>query len=191
MKKFFYVIAALGLIGLILIGFISAGKEVETVSNLNIPRKSSGSIADLLNIIGGRLHSAKVPSESMEDTIMAGETIVFDRRAYSAKLPERFDVVIFKCPDDESIDYVKRIIGLPRETIEIRGGQVYIDSIPLEEPFLKEEQTGEFDSYEIGENSYFIMGDNRTVSFDSRAWINKCVPYENIMGKVVFILEKQ
>ena len=73
------------------------------------------------------LINAKIPSESMEDTIMTGDRIFGNRLAYINKDPQRFDIVIFKYPDDETQLFIKRVIGLPGETVEIRDGKVYID----------------------------------------------------------------
>ena len=72
------------------------------------------------------LINAKIPSESMENTIMTGDRIFGNRLAYTFGEPERFDIVIFKFPDDESQLFIKRVIGLPGETVEIRDGKVYI-----------------------------------------------------------------
>ena len=73
------------------------------------------------------LINAKIPSESMEDTIMTGDRIFGNRLAYLFSDPQRYDIVIFKYPDDETQLYIKRVIGLPGETVEIRDGKVYID----------------------------------------------------------------
>ena len=72
------------------------------------------------------LINAKIPSESMEDTIMTGDRIFGNRLAYINKDPQRFDIVIFKYPDDETQLFIKRVIGLPGETVEIRDGKVYM-----------------------------------------------------------------
>lgn len=86
------------------------------------------------------LINAKIPSESMEDTIMTGDRIFGNRLAYINKDPQRFDIVIFKYPDDETQLFIKRVIGLPGETVEIRDGKVYIDGseTPLDDSFTPE-----------------------------------------------------
>lgn len=147
------------------------------------------------------LVNAKIPSESMEKTIMTGDRIFGFRLAYGISLglfgqeiisekwkaPERFDIVIFKYPDDESQLFIKRIIGLPGESVEIRDGKVYIDSsgTPLDDSFLPEEMEGSYGPYEVPENSYFMLGDNRNNSWDSRCWDNTCVRFDQIVGKAV------
>ena len=142
------------------------------------------------------LINAKIPSESMEKTIMTGDRIFGFRLAYGLNLdffgheiskkikdPERFDIVIFKYPDDESVDYLKRIIGLPGETVEIIRGKVYINGELLDEPYLSEEPTGDFGPYQVPEDSYFMLGDNRAVSKDSRYWHNTYVKKDKIIAK--------
>ena len=105
------------------------------------------------------------------------------RLYYNFKEPERGDIVIFKYPDDESVDYLKRIIGLPGETVEIISGKVYINGELLDEPYLSEEPTGDFGPYQVPEGSYFMMGDNRAVSKDSRYWHNTYVSKDKIIAK--------
>ena len=95
----------------------------------------------------------------------------------------RGDIVIFKYPDDESVDYLKRIIGLPGETVEIISGKVYINGELLDEPYLSEEPTGDFGPYQVPEDSYFMLGDNRAVSKDSRYWHNTYVKKDKIIAK--------
>ena len=102
---------------------------------------------------------------------------------YDFNEPERGDIVIFKYPDDESVDYLKRIIGLPGETVEIISGKVYINGELLDEPYLSEEPTGDYGPYQVPEDSYFMLGDNRAVSKDSRYWHNTYVKKDKIIAK--------
>ena len=147
------------------------------------------------------LINAKIPSESMENTIMTGDRIFGFRMAYGlnfdffgkhisykTKDPERFDIIIFKFPDDESQLFIKRLIGLPGETVEIRDGHIYIDgsSEPLEDVETKEYMVGNYGPYTVPEGCYFVMGDNRNDSKDSRYWINPYVSKDKILGKAVF-----
>lgn len=146
------------------------------------------------------LINAKIPSESMEKTIMTGDRIFGFRMAYGVnfdffgthvekkmKEPERFDVVIFKYPDDESQYFIKRIIGLPGETVTIIDGKVYINNSeePLDDSFTPETPKGSWGPYEVPENCYFMLGDNRNWSKDSRFWENTYVEFEKIVGKAV------
>ena len=133
--------------------------------------------------------NAMVISGSMENTIMTNDRIMGNRLSYLFKEPERLDVIVFIWPDDpEDFPYVKRIIGLPGEKVEIINGKVYIDDspAPLDENFyLPEEMKGSYGPYTVPDGTYFVLGDNRNRSQDSRDWITKFVPCENIMGKVI------
>lgn len=147
------------------------------------------------------LINAKIPSESMEKTIMTGDRIFGFRMSYGInfdffgkhiskkmKDPERFDIIIFKYPDDESQLFIKRLIGLPGETLEIRGGKVYINGSqePLDDSFVPEQPADlDFGPYEIPEDCYFMLGDNRNHSKDSRYWDNTFVTFDEIVGKAI------
>lgn len=130
------------------------------------------------------LINAKIPSESMEDTIMTGDRIFGNRLAYINKDPQRFDIVIFKYPDDETQLFIKRVIGLPGETVEIRDGKVYIDGAetPLDDSFTPEPPQGNWGPEVVPEGSYFMLGDNRNRSKDSRFWTNTFVKKEKNSG---------
>jgi len=134
------------------------------------------------------LINATVPSASMENTVMTGDRLFGFRLAYMNEGPKRGDIVIFKYPDDESQLFIKRAIGLPGETVTIIDGKVYINDSkePLNEPYLAQEMIGSFGPYEVPENCYFMMGDNRNYSRDSRFWENKFVSNEQIIGKAIF-----
>jgi len=132
--------------------------------------------------------NAKVPSGSMEDTIMTDDRIAAFRLSYLFSEPKRFDIVVFRNPDNESVLFVKRLIGMPGETIEVVDGKVYINgsSVPLDDSFIKEPAFGNAGPFVVPENSYFMMGDNRNNSSDSRYWHNKYVANQKILGKVIF-----
>lgn len=133
--------------------------------------------------------NARIPSASMEDTVMTGDRLIGNRLAYKNDIPQRFDVIIFKFPDNESELYIKRIIGLPGETVTITGGKVYINdsTTPLDDSFTKEiPATTSFGPYYVPSNSYFVMGDNRNNSYDSRYWSHTFVKSEQILGKAMF-----
>lgn len=128
----------------------------------------------------------KVPSGSMENTIMVGDRVVAARLSYVFGDPKRGDIIVFPFPDDESVDFIKRIIGLPGDTIEGRDGLVYINGEPLEEPYVMDKLDSDFGPYVVPEDSYFMMGDNRNNSEDSRYWENKFVKRDKIKGKALF-----
>ena len=132
--------------------------------------------------------NAQIPSGSMENTIMTGDRVFGNRLAYKFSDPKRFDIIIFKYPDDESQLFIKRIIGLPGETVEIHDGNIYINGSdsPLEDVDIKEPMEGSFGPYTVPEGCYFVMGDNRNNSRDSRYWENTFVSEDEILGKAVF-----
>lgn len=135
--------------------------------------------------------NANIPSGSMENTIMTGDRLFGYRLAYNdEKTPERGDIIIFKYPDDETENYVKRVIGLPGETITIEDAKIYINgsSVPLGEEYLKDEwtiATGPY-TFEVPKDSYLVLGDNRNNSYDARYWTNTYVTKDKILGKAVF-----
>nr|WP_317359571.1 signal peptidase I [uncultured Tyzzerella sp.] len=132
--------------------------------------------------------NAVVPTGSMKNTILPNDRLIAFRLSYLFSEPQRGDIVVFKAPDDESVLYVKRIIGLPGETVNIVDGKVYINDSnePLEDDYIMEEMLGSFGPYVVPEGSYFMMGDNRNDSQDSRYWTNTFLPEDNILGKVIF-----
>lgn len=133
--------------------------------------------------------NSRVPSGSMENTIMTNDRVIGSRLSYHFSDPERGDIVIFKYPDDPSIYYVKRIIGLPGDTIDIVDGAVYLNGsdTPLDEPYLREPMLPEEPMhFEVPDNCYFMMGDNRNNSNDARYWQNTYVERDAIIAKVLF-----
>lgn len=135
--------------------------------------------------------NATVPTGSMEHTIEPGDDLLGLRLAYINSEPQRGDIIIFRFPDDEEKKFVKRVIGLPGENVKITEGKIYIDDseTPLKETYLKEQWvkgTGPFE-YQIPEDSYLVLGDNRNDSMDARYWKNTYVTNDHIIGKAYFI----
>lgn len=137
--------------------------------------------------------NAKVPTGSMNNTIPTGARIMGNRLSYKFSDPERLDIIIFKAPDSPEENYVKRLIGLPGEKIHIEDSIITItktdgEEITLEEDYLKEEWidcNGPYD-YEVPEDCYFMLGDNRNNSNDARKWENTYVKRDALIGKVEF-----
>jgi len=136
---------------------------------------------------------AQVVGESMEPSLYSGEQIMVNKLSYSFTDPKRGEVIIFTPPSQTGArsDYIKRVIGLPGETVKIKDGVVYIQkpdgesSIVLDEPYTASLAMFDYEGSTIPEGHYFVMGDNRNNSSDSRSgWT---VPLENIVGKAWFI----
>ena len=148
---------------------------------------SAAAIAFFLNTF--IIANSEVPSGSMENTIMTGDRVIGSRLSYKFGDPERGDIVIFRFPDNEEIYYVKRVIGLPGDTIDIADGHVYLNGSaePMEEPYIREPMIPEEPMhFEVPEDSYFMMGDNRNDSWDARFWENTWVTKDKLIAKVLF-----
>lgn len=130
--------------------------------------------------------NAQVPTGSMESTIMTNSRIIINRLSYVTEEPQRGDIISFYFPDDGKTSYLKRIIALPGETVEGIEGKVYINGNVLDETYVKEEIEDDFGPYLVPEYSYFVMGDNRNNSWDSRYWNDKFVEKDEIIGKAAF-----
>lgn len=129
------------------------------------------------------IQSFVVSGSSMEDSFHDGQRllIIKTRVAYALHEPERGDVAIFHLPGNRRGDYIKRIIGLPGDIVEVKMGAVYVNGIKLDEPYVKDPPTYTVNLIKIPENNYFVLGDNRNNSNDSHnGWL---VPRQNIIGK--------
>lgn len=130
----------------------------------------------------------EVLTESMAATIKPGDHIISTRFDVGEEDIERYDVLIFTLPDNPEMTYLKRVVGLPGETIEVRNGKVYADGMELDNSFIKGPQNRRGDgTYVVPEGCYFFLGDNRNNSKDSRFWKEKYVPLENIQAKARFV----
>lgn len=129
----------------------------------------------------------KVSGSSMEPTLSHGDNLIVDKLSYHFSDPERFDIVVFPFRYKENTYYIKRIIGLPGETVYIdEEGNIYIDGEILEENYGKEVIADPGRAYEpitLGEDEYFVMGDNRNNSSDSRDPVVGNISRSEIMGK--------
>ena len=118
----------------------------------------------------------KIPSESMVHTLLVGDHLLVNKMVYYIWPPERGDIAVFRYPENRSLDYVKRIVGLPGETVRMSGGKVYINGEPVEEPYAIYDPSPmrmtlrDFGPVTVPEGKLFMMGDNRDNSLDSRAW---------------------
>jgi signal peptidase I len=134
----------------------------------------------------------KIPSGSMEDTLAIGDHILVNKFLYGTKMPvvgarllkfrdpRQGDIIVFEYPEDESKDFIKRVVGTPGDTVEVRDKKVYVNGKPYENPHEVHKEFGIIPSQQnprdnmaprkVPENSYFVMGDNRDRSYDSRFW---------------------
>lgn len=117
-----------------------------------------------------------VKGASMEPNFYDHEYLIIDELSYRMRNPERGEIVVFRYPRDPSQFFIKRVIGLPGETVEVTGGNVIIfneshpNGLTLEETYLGDVHTNGKDRVTLGENEYFVMGDNRDESLDSRSF---------------------
>ena len=127
-----------------------------------------------------------VDGPSMNPTFATGQFLLVSPLNYILGQPERGDIMVFHLPQDRSRDFIKRVIGLPHDAIEIRHTLVYINGQLLAEPYLIEACELEFCSdgfWQLGENEYFLLGDNRNQSYDSRSF--GAIPQELIVGEAL------
>lgn len=130
-----------------------------------------------------------VQGASMEPTFETGEYLIVDQVTYRFEEPARGDIIIFRYPKDPSKFFIKRVIGLPGDTVTINRDVVTIknsehpDGFVLDEPYTHEERPTTVLSETLGEHEFFVMGDNRDMSSDSRVW--GVLPEENIVGRAI------
>lgn len=141
-------------------------------------------VIGLVLLTGCTPKSYTVPTTSMEPTIKCGSHVVADTAYYTHNPIQRFDVVVVKAPDGKH-KYVKRVIGLGNETVQIQGGKVIVNGQELKEPFTSTPPTKEFGPLAVPAGQYFLLGDNRLNSFDSKDWKQSTVGQDAIVGKVV------
>lgn len=122
----------------------------------------------------------EVDGASMEPTLHSREYVVVDRLALTLRAPVRGDVIVFRYPRNTRIEYVKRIIGLPGETVAVSGGVVWINNLPLQEPYLQDRPRYRWGPGVVPEGNVFVLGDNRNSSSDSHLW--GPVPFTHVVG---------
>ncbi len=146
----------------------------------------------------------KIPTGSMRMTLQEGDLILVNKFIYGAKVPffnfylpavrepKRGDVMVFVYPEDKKKDFIKRLVGLPGETVEIKGGSIYINDKPADDPIFKQiyyynrgDFAAEGQKIMVPKDSYFVLGDNSVSSKDSRYW--GFVPKNNLLGQAMVI----
>ena len=160
----------------------------------------------VLIVLQATVRNFKVEGSSMAPTLESGQFLVvdqasflkFDRERLSRVVPfwkvdeaepefvftppERGEIIVFQYPRDTTKDFVKRVLGLPGETVEVRSGTVYVNGEAIREQYLRRLDGSSVPPLILGEKEYYVIGDNRRNSNDSRAW--GAVPEENIVGRV-------
>ena len=122
-----------------------------------------------------------VVGTSMQPTLQDGQRLLVNKVVYLFGEPQRGEVVVFQPPDRQRGDFIKRIIALPGDTVEIKTGDVFVNGSKLDEPYIKSPPDYTLEEQEVSEGNYFVLGDNRDNSNDSHTgWV---VPHDNIVGK--------
>ena len=124
---------------------------------------------------------------SMCPTLENGDKLIVNKIAYKIKDPERGEIIIFQLPEDNEAFYIKRVIGLPGDKIEIKNDVVFVNNKPLKEEYIMDFTKGYHQSIEVPKDKYYVLGDNRSSSQDSRINNIGCIPIENIRGKAVVV----
>jgi signal peptidase I len=134
-----------------------------------------------INLISARI---RVDGDSMNPTLISGEYVIVNRVSYRLGSPQRGDIIVFHFPRDPREEYIKRVIGLPGDQVEINQGQVYVNGQPLEESYLKV-KTNYSGTWQVPEGQLFVLGDNRNNSSDSHDW--GTVPMDYVVGKAILV----
>lgn len=146
------------------------------------------SLACAVLVIKFVAYSAYTPTESMYSTLQTKDKFVISRIEYMNKDPQRGDIISFNSTQvsEDEPQLIKRIIGLPGDTIEIKQGNVYVNGTLLKENYALKDKFTSQTKYVVPKNCYFVMGDNRANSYDSRYWEDPYVKRSDIIGKAKF-----
>ncbi len=140
---------------------------------------SAGIIAFIIITFIGQV--TIVRGASMEPTLHDNERLIANKISYRFETPERGEIIIFKPPLEIKRNYIKRIIGVPGDKIEITGGEIYLNDKKLEEAYVKKRSYENMPPTIVPDDSFFVLGDNRPNSSDSRFW--GFVPRKNVVGR--------
>lgn len=127
-----------------------------------------------------------IPSESMLPTLEVNDRLIIDKLSYNFGNPQHGDIVVFYPPDAlyEKDAFIKRVIGLPGDVVEVKDGQVYLNGEPQIESYIAARPDYQFGPVTVPADAYLVLGDNRNKSFDSHYW--GFVPQDNVIGRAVF-----
>ena len=129
-----------------------------------------------------------IPSGSMLPTLQINDRLIVDKISYDFRNPKRGDIVVFSPTDTLKKQnfkdaFIKRVIGLPGETVEVKDGLVYVNGQPIQEKYVEDQPNYRFGPFTVPPNEYLVLGDNRNNSYDSHYWGS--VPRQNIIGRAV------
>lgn len=150
----------------------------------------SGIIASVVAIfvVTFLLQISRVEGISMQPTLDSGEYTLVDKLTYKWRMPRRGDVIVFRAPDNPEADYIKRVIALPGEQVEVHNGEVRVNNTPLQEPYEYDAPLYDFGPQRVPDGHLFVLGDNRNRSYDSHLWENPFLPMHLIHGRARIIL---
>lgn len=127
-----------------------------------------------------------IPSGSMEPTLQPGDRIIVSKLSYRFSQPKREEIIVFRYPPNPRLVYIKRLVAVGGDTLKIENNRLYINGKPVPEPYLpRGTNMHDFGPVEIPPGNYFVLGDNRSNSEDSRVW--GLLPEENVVGKAVLL----
>jgi signal peptidase I len=126
-----------------------------------------------------------IPSQSMEPTLLVNDRIIVNVLLYHFRPPQRGDVVVFRYPLDPSRDFIKRLVAFGGETVEVRDDELIVNGVRIAEPYIPHEIMADYGPFKVPPGCYFVMGDNRNNSDDSRVW--GALPEKNMIGKAFLI----
>jgi signal peptidase I len=143
------------------------------------------------------IEAFKIPSGSMIPTLLVGDHLLVSKFTYKFTEPQRGDIVVFKYPDGPSRNFIKRIVAVGGDTVEIKDKAVFVNGLRQEEPYVQHlfqdvlqarfSTRDNFGPIDVPQNHYFMLGDNRDSSLDSRFWDNRFVNRRAIVGKALII----
>jgi signal peptidase I len=127
-----------------------------------------------------------IPSGSMLPTLEINDRLIIDKVSYDFGDPQRGDIVVFRPPDALGQDeaFIKRLIGLPGDVIEVKNGQLYVNNEPQTEPYIAAKPDYQYGPVTVPDDAYLVLGDNRNKSFDSHYW--GFLPADHLIGRAVF-----
>lgn len=162
-----------------------------------VPRRRKSALREYVETIVGAVLLAAlimafvaraftVDGPSMLPTLRHGERLIVDKLTYRFSEPQRGDIVVFRYPADPSQYFIKRLIGIPGDVVEVKSGLVFLNGQPLEESYARHPVYGRFGPAQVPENHYFVLGDNRNNSEDSRDPRVGFVPRDHLVGRAIW-----